>query len=226
MSFDCGGVLLQPDASVFVDVCRGIGIAPVDEALVERAFAETVARVLCDNEPATYWSSGRAARSLGVALNIGGEAGTRAWSAVQSLAESGRSLWVSLDRSVPVVLEALKAKGYRLAVLSNNSGLLRKQLQGAGIDAYFSAVLDSQEIGVGKPAPRAFECVAESLVVRIDQCLHVGDDPYFDVAAATSAGMLAALYDRHGLVEPQREGLVFTDLGELAMELGSVVTTP
>ncbi|MEF8842933.1 MAG: HAD family hydrolase [Haloarculaceae archaeon] len=84
-----------------------------------------------------------------------------------------------------------------VGVLSNCSvpGLVARTLDRSTLDpGRFDAVLASVDIGWRKPHRRAFETVADRLGVRIDELLHVGDDPRTD-GGATDAGARAVLLE-------------------------------
>ncbi len=84
---------------------------------------------------------------------------------------------------------ALLVPAYRLAVLSNFDSRLIRILNGLGIGDSFGALLYSTAIGYDKPAPQAFHAVSETLGVRPQQILHIGDDPQRDWAGAIASGM-------------------------------------
>lgn len=99
---------------------------------------------------------------------------------------------------VPPVLEALRARGLRLGILTNGSQdqqidkLRRIRL----IDAV-DVVCTAEELGVWKPDPRAFEEFTRRLGVLPSECLFVGDHPEQDVAGAIAAGLPAVLIDHN-----------------------------
>ena len=74
-------------------------------------------------------------------------------------------------------LEALKAAGVRLAVVSNFDSRLRPLLHGLGVGPLFDAMIVSGEVGAEKPNPVLFECALAALG-GVDPCaaVVVGDD--------------------------------------------------
>ena len=58
-------------------------------------------------------------------------------------------------------LEALRARGLRLVVVSNANGTLRAHLDRLDLTRRFDCVLDSADEGVEKPDPRFFEIALE-----------------------------------------------------------------
>lgn len=93
-------------------------------------------------------------------------------------------------------LEALKASGLKLAVLSNWDTTLFRTLDEFGLTPFFDVIIASLVEGVEKPHPRLFEILTERSGVAAAEILHVGDDPVADVSGARGAGMYALLIDR------------------------------
>ncbi len=90
------------------------------------------------------------------------------------------------------VLRRLKAKGLRLAVISNGRvAVQRQKLDALGIRRFFDLVLVSEafEPGGKKPDTRMFEALIDELAVAGTDCLYVGDNPHIDFLPARSAGM-------------------------------------
>ena len=96
-------------------------------------------------------------------------------------------------------LEALRAAGLEVGVISNWDRRLPEILEGLGLAGYFTAVVVSAREGVEKPAPAIFHRALERLGVAPQRALHVGDSPRDDYQGAEGAGMSAALVDRHRL---------------------------
>lgn len=100
---------------------------------------------------------------------------------------------------VTEVLEELRQRGLRLAVVSNWDSRLPALLDGLGLRRYFEAVLVSALEGVEKPCPVIFQRAVDRLGLQPEECLHVGDSPHDDYQGAERAGVAAVLLDRHGL---------------------------
>lgn len=100
---------------------------------------------------------------------------------------------------VDEVLTGLRARGLRLAVVSNWDSRLPAVLAALGLDRYFSTVMVSALEGVEKPSPVIFHRAAARLGVSPGECLHVGDSPLDDYRGAECAGARPLLLDRHGL---------------------------
>jgi HAD superfamily hydrolase (TIGR01509 family) len=97
------------------------------------------------------------------------------------------------DDAARTVLEALVARGYTLAVVSNTmrtpGAVLRKILERHGLLAHFRHATFSDEVGVRKPDPEIFALTLQAVGATPDTALHVGDHPVLDVEGARAAGM-------------------------------------
>jgi REG-2-like HAD superfamily hydrolase len=103
-------------------------------------------------------------------------------------------------------LEALAAKGVRLAVISNWDQRLPDILRSLGLFDVFETVTVSSREGVEKPSSEIFLRTTERMGVSAYETIHVGDSPLEDYTGAEEAGLDAALIDRHDLFaeEPYR----------------------
>ncbi len=97
---------------------------------------------------------------------------------------------------VPEVLEELRRKGYRLAVVSNWEPDLPDVLGRVGLLEAFDAVVASAVVGAAKPDPRIFRVALETLKVEPRAAVHVGDSYEADVQGARAAGIHPVLLDR------------------------------
>ena len=108
--------------------------------------------------------------------------------------------------------------GLPLVVVSNSDGSIGRGLAEVGLRPYFSAVVDSAEVGFEKPDPRIFEHAIRHAGVSGRRALHVGDLYDADVAGARAAGVHAVLldpFDDWGDVDCERA----PDLGAVAERL-------
>ncbi|MEP7010796.1 MAG: HAD-IA family hydrolase [Acidobacteriota bacterium] len=100
---------------------------------------------------------------------------------------------------VPAVLAELRARGFKLAVISNWDERLPAVLAGLGLSQSFDAVVTSGDAGVEKPDRRIFDHALSLLGIPPERALHVGDRKVEDCEGALAAGMSAALrLDRTG----------------------------
>jgi len=98
-------------------------------------------------------------------------------------------------------LKMLRERGIAVAVLTNGwNPLQARKAQRAGFQG---PILVSSEIGVQKPAPRAFEMLLGALGTPPESAWFVGDSPQSDVAGAHAAGMRAVWINWEGKTYPQ-----------------------
>lgn len=89
--------------------------------------------------------------------------------------------------------------GQPLGIISNGA---REQqigkLQRAGLLQYFSVMVYSEDVGLGKPSHRIFLEACRRAGDSYRQCVHIGDDLEADVAASRSLGMRGIHLSRTG----------------------------
>jgi len=95
-------------------------------------------------------------------------------------------------------LRTLKARGLKIALVSNFDGRLHRVVAELGLKPFFDAVIVSSEAGWAKPSPRIYDAALAALGVEPGEALMVGDRPREDAAGATTAGLRALLYDPRG----------------------------
>jgi putative hydrolase of the HAD superfamily len=99
---------------------------------------------------------------------------------------------------VPPPLEALRARGVSLVVVSNWDWSLPEWLERAGLAELVDGVVASAVVGSAKPAPEIFRVALDVAGVAADEALHVGDSLTSDVEGAGAAGVRAVLIARRG----------------------------
>jgi putative hydrolase of the HAD superfamily len=97
-------------------------------------------------------------------------------------------------------LDALRAAGHRVVVVSNWDCSLPDWLGPAGLLERVDAVVSSGEVGVAKPAPGIFRRALQLAGARPGDAVHVGDSLDNDVAGARGVGLRAILVRRDGAV--------------------------
>ncbi len=95
-------------------------------------------------------------------------------------------------------LTALRARGLRLAVVSNWDCSLPQVLGALGLAEHVDAVITSAQTGAAKPAPAIFAAALARLGVAAEDAVHVGDSPGHDVTGARASGLRAILLRRDG----------------------------
>ncbi len=218
--FDVGQTLVGPNgsyAAVYVRVLAELGLE-LEAGLVERSIRETsveAARLVPPGgdrfsyfaggeRPYWLWFVGRVLRGAtgrGVDPEFASRALDRLW------VEFGRAAaWRVYEDAVPT-LEALRAEGRRLGVVSNWDSRLPRLLETLGLAHYFEVLGVSHLEGVEKPDPALFHRVLQRMGARPGDALHVGNEAALDVAGARAAGIPAVLIDRRGVLGPRRTDL-------------------
>lgn len=94
-------------------------------------------------------------------------------------------------RESRIVLERLRPR-VALGVISNFYGNVDRILEEAGMAALFSAIIDSNRVGVSKPAPEIFALAVQRIGCAPSEALYVGDSFEKDVLGARAAGLRTA----------------------------------
>ncbi len=124
------------------------------------------------------------------------------------------NLWEFVPADVAPALDALRARGVRLVVVSNANGKLRELFDRVGLASRVDLLFDSHEEGVEKPDPRLFRIALDRAGARAEATVHVGDLYHIDVVGARAAGLRAVLFDAAGLY-PDADCPRIRALGEL-----------
>jgi len=97
---------------------------------------------------------------------------------------------------VAPALESFRARGLKLAVISNWDERLRPMLTQMGLAPYFEAIVISAELRIHKPDRAIFEHAANALQTSPGKIMHVGDSREEDFEGARVAGFQAVLLER------------------------------
>jgi putative hydrolase of the HAD superfamily len=129
---------------------------------------------------------------------------------------------------VPAALEALRVRGLRLGLITNNDGVhQREKLAAVGLGEQFDAIVISGEVGVPKPRPEIFVAACAALGVEPAQALHVGDNLDADYRGARDAGLAAVWLNRSGRESTAPDVVQIAGLDTLESIVTTVlVTTP
>ena len=106
-------------------------------------------------------------------------------------------LWPLLPGAIET-LTTLKARGIKLAVVSNWDSLLRGILDSLEISPLLDAIVLSGEVGVSKPDPEIYRIALSQLGVNANEAVHVGDSQENDLQAAQQVGIRTILIDPRG----------------------------
>ena len=105
------------------------------------------------------------------------------------------NLWESVPDEVVPALTALRGFGYRLVVVSNANGTLRRAFARLGLLDAVDALFDSCDEAVEKPDRRFFHIALVRTGASASTTIHVGDLYHVDVVGARAAGIQPVLLD-------------------------------
>lgn len=103
---------------------------------------------------------------------------------------SAPEAWQRREGAV-ALLESLRARGLRTAIVSNFDARLPSILAGLGLAERLDAIVLPCTAGAAKPDPAIFRCALETLRVAPQEALFVGDDAERDLDGARRAGLRA-----------------------------------
>ena len=199
---DAGGTLIRLDFEWMAEDLAAHGVR-TDAARLRRA--ELQGRRAYDASSLPAGPSGPVLRGdvrayFGGTLAGAGVPGPMVASAVERFLARERAygLWCRQMEGAREALDALRALGLRIAVVSNSDGRAESHLANVGLLAGVEFVVDSHLVGIEKPDPAIFAVALERLGARPDRALHVGDIRSVDEAGARAAGMRFVLLDPSG----------------------------
>ncbi|MFC9975036.1 HAD family hydrolase [Spirillospora sp. NPDC127200] len=189
--FDWGGTLTPWHDIELGEMWRAVCAAHLDPDEVEAA-----ANALLEAE-LRLWARGRdehRSATLDEVFALAGVEPTEAMLATKFEAWTPHTL---IDPAAPPLLEALRARGIKVGVLSNTMWSRewheRIFARDRVLDLLDGAVYSS-EIPWTKPHPKAFRAAMDAVGASDpESCVFVGDRPYDDVHGAKSAGLKAVL---------------------------------
>jgi len=124
----------------------------------------------------------------------------------------GEKLWAPFDDAY-VTLDTLKARGYRLGIISNarDAANVERLIDQAQLRPWFNPIVISANAGVRKPHPRIFKIVLDAWRLPPDQVVMVGDMLGADVLGAHNAnlrGIWATMQAERGSNEAHQHTIV------------------
>lgn len=208
VSFDVGGTLIKPWPSVghiYARVAERHGFAGIPPERLNAQFAEAWRGKVDFRHSWEDWRIVVKHTFTGFMDSLSEEFFNDLY-----LAFAEPDAWHVFEDVLPV-LEELKARKLRLAVVSNWDERLRILLERLRLASYFDPIVISIEVGHAKPAAELFRRAVEGLGLPPEEILHVGDSAKEDVAGAKGAGLKAVLLERG---KPVRDGGIrsLTDL--------------
>jgi len=205
-TFDCYGTLIDWNGGIRRALARAFGEAHADEQ--RRRFHEI--------EPALQKDGRRSYREvLTEAMRELGAEGDR----VTSLAES-LPAWSAFPDVRPA-LEALRAQGWRLAILSNtDSDYIDASIRQIGVPIDLAIV--ASEIGSYKPATRHWTEFFARTGADPARHVHVAASLFHDIAPAAGLALRAVWINRLGERSPLPRWRELSDLTDLPVTLSSL----
>jgi len=217
---DAGGVLLYPNWWRVSEALAKHGVPVSPEALM---LADPPARRELDDMGVIGGTTDATRGWLFFDLVLAHAGTPRSDATAAALAElhtyhTASNLWEYVPPDVVPTLEALRARGLRLVVVSNANGTLRAHMDRLRLTARFDHVLDSADEGVEKPDPRFFEIALARSGADKATTIHVGDLYYVDVVGARNAGLRGVLLDEANL-RPDADCARVQSLDELVSQI-------
>lgn len=109
--------------------------------------------------------------------------------------------WSRTEEGTKEMLDWFRERGFKLGVISNAEGQIRRLIEHAGLGDRFDVIVDSGVVGFVKPDERIFKHAMERMNASPDSSIHVGDIFDIDVVGAKKAGLTPILVDPNELHE-------------------------
>lgn len=142
----------------------------------------------------------------------------------RGLRERLMNLYLSIAAypEVPALLATLKARGMKLAILSNGSpAMLEAAVSNAGIGEFFDAVLSVEAVGVFKPHPRVYALAAQRLALSPDSICFLSANGW-DAYSAKAFGFRVLWCNRFGQAPERIPATPDGEIGDLSVLPGLV----
>jgi HAD superfamily hydrolase (TIGR01509 family) len=117
--------------------------------------------------------------------------------------QPARNLWRRPVAGMIDVVDALRARGVPVVVISNSEGGLSTLVEQMGWTGRFDAVADSGRLGVEKPDRAIFDWAAAQVGLASHELVHVGDSWAADVLGAIGAGATPVWFSAHESPDPR-----------------------
>jgi HAD superfamily hydrolase (TIGR01549 family) len=150
--------------------------------------------------------------------------------ALEAMYSVTQAHWQPETDALPT-LQALKAEGYRLALVSNagDDQDVQQLVDKCGFRPYFEHVLTSAAAGIRKPNPRIFEMVLSEWNIPARRAAMAGDTLGADILGARNAGLFSIWITRRAnspdnrahadTIRPDAQIATLAELPELLREL-------
>lgn len=211
---NCNTVLFDLDGTLhlniaiyvqrFLDACttRGLQLPALALQRVmrnEHAYWVDRQRVECDRvrfgKGVAFWEH-FAAMQLRT-LGLGAAVAAHAAAIAGSVGNDGALSTNSVPADVRPTLQALRDRGYKVALVSNRLEPLDAVVAELEMQQLFDFTLAAGEVDSWKPEPGIMHAALRRVHCAPHAAVYVGDNYYADVVGARSAGLLPVLIDRH-----------------------------
>ncbi|HEV7710023.1 MAG TPA: HAD-IA family hydrolase [Asanoa sp.] len=164
------------------------------------------------------WDAAETVRIL--AGRLGAQPSTAAVTqAVRLRCDLGARLLADVTPATLDALDALRAGGYRLALVSNTTAETTDLWPATALSTRFDVAVFSPEVGAAKPKPRIYRAAADRLGVRAAECWFVGDGADGELAGAAAVGMAVIRTTEFQDTDPAWPGERVASLAELVARL-------
>lgn len=187
IAFDYGGVIKMNDSDLIADICEYLNISKED-------WHQEYFKInhLANTQNVSFEDVFKMVTSK---FNDSEEA----WNQILYLMKSNKGKYHLNDELINIIKE-LRIKGYKTALLSNNSIELRNRLKEDGIIDLFDEIIISAEVGLQKPQPGIFEILFTKLNVKPNEVIFI-DDTLRSLEGADSIGYAPVLYKDNELLK-------------------------
>ena len=112
-------------------------------------------------------------------------------SVIKKRIQTKSACFSDLNKDILLMLATLKAKGIKIAMISNCSSEEVAMLKESDLAHYFDEILLSYEVKMKKPDPCIYEDAAKRLGFELNECIFVGDGGSNELEGAEAVGMKA-----------------------------------
>jgi epoxide hydrolase-like predicted phosphatase len=178
--FDYGGVIKINDSDLIADVCEYLNINKEDwlkEYFKINHLANT---------------QDVSSEDIFKMVTLKFDDGEEAQNHVLDLMKSDKGKY-HLNNELIDIIKEFRNKGYKTALLSNNSIELRNKLEDIGIINIFDEVIISAEVGFQKPEPKIFQILFDKLRVKPNEVVFIDDTPR-SLGGAGDIGYIPVLF--------------------------------
>lgn len=131
--------------------------------------------------------------------------------------------------TVREMLEEFRASGYKLGIITNGESKLQwKKVELLDFIPLFDCILVSGDLECAKPEPKIFQLMADTLNVKPEEMMFIGDGPYIDVQGAYNFGCIPIFIKTSGewrYPNVQEPYFQLSDVTELPMLLQGINNT-